>query len=81
MRVLVRLAGHLNSYASAREVTVEMEAGSRVRDLVAALGIPAGEVGSSYLEGRGALLDACLRDGCKVELFPPIAGGAPWGSR
>lgn len=75
MKVEVRLAGHLKSYCKSRDVTAELDSGSRVSDLIAALGIPGGEVGTVYLDGAGALPEAILRDGSKVELFPPIAGG------
>lgn len=76
MKIRVRLAGHLSGYATARDVTVDVAEGASVADLIAALGIPGGEVGTLYLDGTGALVDAPLRDGCTVELFPPIAGGS-----
>jgi len=76
MKVQVRLAGHLSEYGQSRDVAAEVANGSKVSDLIAALGIPRGEVGTVYLDGAGALTDALLRDGCKVELFPPIAGGS-----
>lgn len=75
MKIEVRLAGHLKSYGNGRDVTAELDNGSKVSDLIAFLGIPGGEVGTIYLNGSGALLDAVLREGSKVELFPPIAGG------
>lgn len=76
MKVTVRLAGHLGGYAgSRREVTMELPEGARAGDLVALLGIPQGEVGSLYLDGAGARVDAPLQEGSRVELFPPVAGG------
>ncbi|MGI5834871.1 MAG: MoaD/ThiS family protein [Chloroflexota bacterium] len=75
MKINVRLAGHLSTYGNGKDITVDLEGGSTVSDLIAALRIPSGEVGTLYLDGRGALPDAVLQDGSKVELFPPIAGG------
>ena len=75
VEIEVRLAGHLKNYSNGKDITINLAAGSRVSDLIAALGIPSGEVGTLYLDGKGALPDAVLRDKSKVELFPPIAGG------
>lgn len=76
MKVRVRLAGHLHRYTGSREVLVQVEEGATARDLIAVLAIPRGEVGSHYIDGSGATGEAILRDGCLVELFPPIAGGS-----
>ncbi len=75
MRVQVRLAGHLSRDGRSRNVTVEVDSGATVADLIATLGIPSGEVGTVYLDGKGAFHNAFLHEDSRVELFPPIAGG------
>ena len=75
MRVNVRLEGHLPQYTGTREMTLDLEPGATLRDLVAFLKIPPGEAGSAYLDGKGALPTARLHDGSRVELFPPVGGG------
>lgn len=56
-------------------VPVELETGASVRDLVAKLGIAAGEVFLVSVNSQVEELDYTLREGDEVSLFGPIAGG------
>jgi molybdopterin converting factor small subunit len=57
------------------ELPVELPAGATVADLVARLGIAAGDVGVIAVNGALKTATIALAAGDKVALFPPIAGG------
>ena len=57
------------------ELPVELPAGATVADLVARLGIAAGDVGVIAVNGAVKAAATRLAAGDKVALFPPIAGG------
>lgn len=82
MNVEVRLYGTLRRYRPAAipgaphhpfESTVPGD--PTVESLVAALGIPDGLVHAAAVNGEAVELSAPLRDGDRVNLFPPSAGG------
>jgi sulfur carrier protein ThiS len=55
---------------------VELAEGSRVHDLVRALGAPAQLVYALLVDDSPVGLDHALEDGAVVTLMPPFAGGA-----
>jgi len=81
MRVTVRLHGTLRKYLPAGSadnmIVVEVAEGATVADVVTRLGIPSNHAkimvsGHEHLEPMSV-----LQDGQEVNLFPPLAGGAP----
>lgn len=52
-----------------------VEAGIDVEGLLAALGIPPGESKQAYIKNRRVEYGHLLKDGERVAVFPPIAGG------
>ena len=77
MRVTVRLFAVLRERAGAREVTLELPDGARVRDAIAALdgvadGLPVVMAVNREYAGEDAPLDA----GDELALIPPVSGGA-----
>ncbi|MHB8764862.1 MAG: MoaD/ThiS family protein [Deferrisomatales bacterium] len=77
MRVRVRLFSVLRRYAPGGEETaaVELPAGARVADALAALAIPPEIERVVLVNGQHAPDEAALADGDEVTLFPPVAGG------
>ncbi|MGD8385877.1 MAG: MoaD/ThiS family protein [Desulfobacteraceae bacterium] len=79
MRLRVRLYGTLArdllGESGVSELRVELPNGSRVRDLLAHLGIPSG--GGEVVIGNNRVLspEARLRDTASVSVFQALAGG------
>jgi sulfur carrier protein ThiS len=53
----------------------KLAAADTAGDLIRALGIPAGEVASIFVNGAHAVETTALRDGDRVGLFPAVGGG------
>lgn len=69
------LAEYLPDNAAGRSVTLEMDAHTRIRDVVDRLKIPQKTIKLIFVNGVHAKLDAVLTDGDRVGLFPPVGGG------
>lgn len=54
---------------------IEVPDGTAISDLYRLLGIPEGQVKQAFVNGRHKDPDYLLRDGDRVGVFPPIAGG------
>ena len=80
MRVSVVCFGALRAYLPVSDgrnrADLELETGSRVGDVVAALKIPEGLVYALLVDGERATPDEELHDEAEVTLMPPFAGGA-----
>ena len=55
--------------------TVELSVGATVVELVQQLGIPKGTLNGAAVNGTAGDLTVALKDGDKINLFPPTAGG------
>jgi len=79
VRVEVRLFATLAAYLppTSREgvVTLDLPAGSTVRDVMQHLGIPADLERVSLVNGGDARAGQALQSGDVVTIFPPLAGG------
>jgi molybdopterin converting factor small subunit len=69
------MRAYLPADTSGNRAEVEVAAGSRVGDLVDALGAPRRLVFALLIDGRQATLEDALHDGAEVTLMPPFAGG------
>ena len=77
MEVTVRLFAVLRERAGAREVTLELPDGARVRDAIAALdGVADGLPVVMAVNREYAREDAPLGAGDELALIPPVSGGA-----
>lgn len=82
MRVEVRLYGALRRYrpagatASSLSFVVELPPGATVDDLSRQLGILEGFVSAAAVNDEAVESSAVLRDGDRLGLFPPSAGGS-----
>ena len=56
-------------------VMLESQGFSTARDIIAHLDIPVGEVSILLINGIHKPLDAQVKDGDVVSLFPPVGGG------
>ena len=77
MYVNVRLFGEFRRLLRERDgrLTLEVVEGTTVRDVLARVQVPEVEVGLVSVNGALALVEASLRDGDAVDVFPPIGGG------
>ena len=77
MEVTVRLFAMLRERAGAREVTLDLPDGARVRDAIAALeGVADGLPVVMAVNREYAPEDAVLDPGDELALIPPVSGGA-----
>jgi len=80
MKIELNLYASLRPYLSqpnqdkAKEPT-EVREGTRIRELLAQLGIPVDAVKIIFLNGVHADGDETLKEGDRVGVFPPVAGG------
>ncbi len=79
IHVEVRLYATLRKYAPASRpgepLSLELPAGTSLADLLARLGIPPEELKTAFVNSLRREEDYILRDGDRVALFPPVAGG------
>jgi len=61
--------------ASPGGYTLEVGADTRVKEILLRLGVPMESVKMIFVNGRHATAEAVLRDGDRVGVFPPVAGG------
>jgi molybdopterin converting factor small subunit len=75
IRVQVVLFGALRRMAGRSELDLALAEGARVRDAVAACGLPDRVDIWALVDGRRADRLQELADGARVELFQPVGGG------
>jgi molybdopterin converting factor small subunit len=78
MKVVVECYGAMREYLpdpKEREARLDL-AGGTVGDVVDALGAPRKLVYAILIDGGRASLESPVRDGARVTLMPPFAGGA-----
>lgn len=80
MRVMVACFGalkdHLPPATEDGRVTLDVAGGATVADVVAVLGMPAGAIYSTLVDGDRVGLDHPLTEGAEVTLMPPFSGGS-----
>ncbi len=75
VRVFATLRKHLANDNSDGRMEVDIGDGDTVTDLCVALGIPEEQVKVVFVNSHKASIHQALRDGDRVSMFPPIAGG------
>jgi sulfur-carrier protein len=77
MKVEVQLYATLRKYGPSREgpLIMDLSEGEGVARVLEVLGVPLHVEKVILINGRPAEPDSLLRDGDKVVLFPPVAGG------
>jgi molybdopterin converting factor small subunit len=79
VHVTAKLHGILRDYRPAGftgdVMPVDLEQGATVLDAAQRLGIPRKAVHAVFLNGEQAGLNAVLKDGDFLRLFPPVVGG------
>lgn len=75
VHVSAELFGALRAQVGAGHRELELPDGARVRDALAALGLPDRVDIWALVDGERAPRDAPLRDGARLGLFQPVGGG------
>lgn len=78
MKIEFRLYASLSRYMPEEwrtSSTVEVREGITVKELLQALKVPVDAVKVFFINGVHATGDEALRDGDRVGVFPPVAGG------
>lgn len=75
MRILVRLHGGLRRNALSNPLTMEVDEGVAVADVIEALHLRPGEVWLAMLDDRLVEMNHLLRPGDGLSLIPPVGGG------
>jgi molybdopterin converting factor small subunit len=77
VKVTVAAFGAMREYVSGGlgRAELDLPAGSRVGDVVDALGAPRRLVFVALIDGLQADLDQAVHEGAEVTLMPPFAGG------
>jgi molybdopterin converting factor small subunit len=79
MRVVLSLYASLSKYlpddANGKSCTVEIHEGTKVGQMLERLNVPVESVKMIFLNGIHAEIDTALKDGDRVGVFPPVAGG------
>lgn len=78
MIVRVDLFADLRNFAEEPSFEVALESGATVKELLLRLGIPEDLPMLVVVNEMMSSLDAILKDGDNVGLFPPMGGGAGW---
>ncbi len=79
MKVIVKLYASLSSLmpegASGDGVVIDVKDGLRVNELLRELNVPEKSIKIVFLNGVHAKGDEVLKEGDRVGVFPPVAGG------
>lgn len=77
MRITVEMHGELQRFGptGGRPARLEVAPGATVRDVLVRLGMDLDEPWNAALDGRLAAVDDEVRDGSRLIVFAPIAGG------
>ncbi|MBN1105856.1 MAG: MoaD/ThiS family protein [Deltaproteobacteria bacterium] len=80
MRIELRLYASLSRYmpvqgSGGQPEMAEVAEGTTIRELLEGLGVPLGAIKVIFLNGIHAKGEAVLKEGDRVGVFPPVAGG------
>lgn len=75
LNLYASLAEYLPDKALGNPNVVELPAGTTIRQLIEQLHIPLDSPRILFLNGVHAPLEATLKDGDRMGMFPPLAGG------
>lgn len=75
LNLYASLRSYLPDYLSKQDPTMDVEEGKTVGQLIEDLNIPQDAPKILFVNGIHAKRDQVLKDGDRLALFPPIAGG------
>lgn len=75
VHIQLKLFANLRDYAPPETDRLPIESGQTIREILAAIGLPAEKAKLIFVNGTKGDLDTVLKGGERVGLFPPVAGG------
>lgn len=75
VHIQLKLFANLRDFAPPDTDRLSIEAGQSIREVLAAIGLPAEKAKLIFVNGTKGDLDTILKGGERVGLFPPVAGG------
>lgn len=75
LNLFASLAGYMPDKAKGNPCTLDINEGTTIRQLLEPLKMPAKVIKMIFLNGVHANGDETLKDGDRVGVFPPVAGG------
>ena len=75
LRLFASLARYLPDKSDGRSFIAEADEGTTVKDILERMGVPLGEVKLIFLNGIRSEMGSSLKDGDRLGVFPPVAGG------
>lgn len=75
LKLFASLAGYMPEKSDEEHFILEIKENSSVNDLLADLGVPLDRVKLVFVNGIHAKMGKMLKDGDRVGVFPPVAGG------
>ena len=75
LKLYASLARHMPDGMGAKPCIVEISEGTRIRELLTHLDVPVNAVKLIFLNGIHAGADEILKEGDRLGVFPPVAGG------
>ncbi len=75
MNLYASLSRYAPDRSGGKGLIIKITEGTKIRDLFAQLEVPKDEVKLIFLNGVHADDDASLKDGDRLGVFPPVAGG------
>lgn len=75
MKIELRCFATLHRFLPENSKQWEIPDGWKISDIVAHLNVPEDELKLVFINGLHAEIDAVVKDGDRVGLFPPVGGG------
>ncbi|MDY7037390.1 MAG: MoaD/ThiS family protein [Thermodesulfobacteriota bacterium] len=75
LKLYASLAHHMPDGMGSERCMVEIREGTRIRELLTHLDVPVNAVKLIFLNGIHAAVDEILKEGDRLGVFPPVAGG------
>ena len=75
VKIQLKLYATLRKFAPGDGDELDIEPGSSVNDILKQLGIPDIEAKLIFINGKKVAIDAILKGGERLGIFPPVGGG------
>ncbi|MBU2511401.1 MoaD/ThiS family protein [bacterium] len=75
IRLFASFKKYLPDFAEGQKVIMELEEGTTIRTILQQFGVPIQSVKLVFVNSVRAELEDIIRDGDRIGVFPPVAGG------
>ena len=75
VRLFATFTKFLPAHAEGQKVMMAFPEGTTIKDVVMQLGVPLNAIKLVFLNSKAAKFEDLIRDGDRLGIFPPVAGG------